>query len=128
MKLAVSGAFIRHTCSMQRRCLKRSFRELRFNEPAIPIYSNEKAALYESEASLFRQVSSPVLWKRIIEDMALNGVRTFIEVGAGKTLSVSFQKIVPDALVCNAEDTKSLGQDAGSPEVTLKMAIWRLQC
>jgi len=108
MKLAVSGAFHSPYMLDASQMLEKEFRELRFNEPAIPVYSNEKAALYESEASLFRQVSSPVLWKRIIEDMALNGVRTFIEVGAGKTLSGLVSKIVPDALVCNAEDTKSL--------------------
>jgi len=110
VRLAVSGAFHSPYMREASEALAWEFRGLRFNKPVIQVYSNEKAGPYEGKESLFRQVCSPVLWKRIIENMALNGINTFIEVGAGTTLSGMVSKTAADALVLNVEDAKSLNR------------------
>lgn len=108
IKLAVSGAF--HSPFMQSASdmLRKDFDTLRFTQPVTQVFSNVTAEPYKDEDLLFRQVSSPVLWKNTIEAMAAQGVDLFIEVGAGKTLSGLVQKILPGAAVLNVEDAQSL--------------------
>lgn len=71
----------------------------------IPLYSNYSAAPYGDDAAhlLSLQVSSPVLWQRSMENMAAAGIDTFIELGAGKTLSGLIRKTIPGARVMNVE-------------------------
>ena len=76
--------------------------------PKVHVYSNVTAQIYTDAELMFEQVSSPVLWKRTIEEMSAQGVDTFIEVGAGRTLCGLVSKIIPDALVLNVEDRRSL--------------------
>jgi [acyl-carrier-protein] S-malonyltransferase len=108
VRLAVSGAFHSPLMAEAGRRLSEEFGGLRFGIPRIPVYSNVTAKPYETEEQLFMQVSSPVLWKKTIEDMRRKGVGTFVEVGAGKTLAGLVSRIAPDALVLNVGDSKSL--------------------
>ena len=59
---------------------------------------------------MFKQVNSPVLWQKTIENMAELGVTIFIEVGPGKTLTGLISKILPDALTINVENMESLNK------------------
>lgn len=78
--------------------------------PALPVYSNFTGEIYDKDIKTLvaNQLKSPVLWQKTIENMALKGIDTFIEVGAGKTLSGLIKKIVPNALILNVEDNLSL--------------------
>ena len=78
--------------------------------PRMPLYSNFSAAPYGDNAAqlLSRQVSSPVLWQRSIENMAAAGADTFIELGAGKTLSGLVRKTIPGARILNVEKPDDL--------------------
>lgn len=72
------------------------------------LYSNLTGEPYTDDAVdlLSRQVSSPVLWERIIRNMLADGVDTFIEIGPGKTLSNMMKKIDANAktyAVCELE-------------------------
>ncbi|MGI6727835.1 MAG: ACP S-malonyltransferase [Anaerovoracaceae bacterium] len=108
LKLAVSGGFHSPMMNDARNGLETEFQNLKFSKPAIPVFSNTTAQLYENEQSLFRQINSPVLWYKLILNMAELGVDTFVEVGIGKTLSNMIKKIIPSATVLNVEDEKTL--------------------
>jgi [acyl-carrier-protein] S-malonyltransferase len=108
VRLAVSGAFHSPFMDGAAQKLRRDFKDLSFKTPEIPVYANVTADIYTGADLLFRQVNSPVLWKKTIHAMRKAGVGTFIEVGAGKTLCGLISKTVPDAVVLNVEDKKSL--------------------
>ena len=78
--------------------------------PEIPVYANLTAKPYEGNARdyLEKQMKSPVRWQETIENMIKDGFDTFIEVGAGKTLSGLIKKISKDVLVCSVEDADTL--------------------
>lgn len=112
VKLSVGGAF--HSPFMEEASegLYGILAGRRLNTPKIPLYSNVTAGLYGADAAVLmaKQVSSPVLWQKTIENMIYEGFDVFIEAGAGKTLSALVKKIAgDDVLILNAEDNKSFG-------------------
>jgi len=69
--------------------------------PRIPVYGNADAAPYPGEPDRVRerisaQLASPVLFTAMIEKMYAEGVRTFVEVGAGNTLTGLLGRILGD--------------------------------
>jgi [acyl-carrier-protein] S-malonyltransferase len=79
---------------------------------AVPLVNNADARALrtaaEVQASLIRQLPSPVLWEESIRVMSRMGVRTFVEVGPGTVLTGLIKRIVPDATTLNVQDPKSL--------------------
>ena len=55
-----------------------------------------------------KQVSNPVRWQQTVEKLLEDGVDTFIEVGAGKTLSGLIRKTIPGAAIFNVEKPEDL--------------------
>lgn len=119
VKLAVSGAF--HTPFMKAatEALSKLLETLPVCAPSIPLYSDLSAAPYPSDPSEIRrtvaaQASSSVRWLDIMNAMREDGVDTFIEVGAGKTLSgfvsrtFSQQIASGDVRVFNVSDVNTL--------------------
>lgn len=51
---------------------------------------------------------SPVKWEDTINNMIADGFDTFIEVGAGKTLSGLIKKISADVKVYNVDSAETL--------------------
>lgn len=86
--------------------------------PKIPLYSNYTSRPYGAEDSesgalspvelLSRQIENPVRFQQIVENMMREGADTFIEVGAGRTLSKLVRRIWPEAAVYNVENLESL--------------------
>lgn len=78
--------------------------------PEVPVYANSTALPYggDMKALLSRQVNSPVLWRRTIEQMVADRIDTFVETGPGKTLCGLIKKTAPGATVYNVEDEASL--------------------
>jgi [acyl-carrier-protein] S-malonyltransferase len=77
--------------------------------PKIPVYANTTAQIYDDVKGLLaKQVKSPVLWQKTVENMIKDGFDTFIEVGAGKTLSGLIKKISGTVTVLNVCDKNSL--------------------
>lgn len=110
MPLAVSGGFHSPYMDPARQGLTAFMQGISFDLPAIPVYANVSAKPYGDNGAelLARQVNSPVLWQKTIENMLADGIDTFIEVGAGKTLSSLIKKIAPEAVTFNVEDQASL--------------------
>ena len=103
--LPVSGAFHSPFMADAAAGLAEYIRDVGFADPKIPVYSDFTAKPYEGDyRELVRaQVESPVRWQSIIEDMAAQGVDTFIEVGVGKTLQGLIKRILPDAEALKCE-------------------------
>lgn len=77
------------------------------------MYANCTAEPYSAQdaASLLaRQVENPVRWEQTVRAMIAQGVDTFVECGAGKTLSGLISKIDKDVAVCRVEDAATLSQ------------------
>ncbi|NCO68051.1 MAG: [acyl-carrier-protein] S-malonyltransferase [Nitrospirae bacterium CG_4_10_14_0_8_um_filter_41_23] len=86
--------------------------KIEFKNPVIPIVNNADARFLDNvesiKTSLVRQISSPLLWEDSIMAIADSGINMFVEVGPGKVLSGLIKRIVPEAMVLNVEDVKSL--------------------
>ncbi|MGA5699449.1 SDR family NAD(P)-dependent oxidoreductase [Peterkaempfera bronchialis] len=81
--------------------LAQAVRELRIDSPALPVYGNADASVYPAEPDQVRgriaaHLASPVLFQAGIEAMYAAGVRTFVEVGPGTTLTGLVQRILGD--------------------------------
>ncbi|HLA23786.1 MAG TPA: ACP S-malonyltransferase [bacterium] len=85
---------------------------LGFREAAVPVVSNVTAqtvrAPREIRDALAAQVASPVRWDDSVRTMAALGVRTFVEVGPGSSLSGLIRKTVAAAKVLRVEDRATL--------------------
>jgi [acyl-carrier-protein] S-malonyltransferase len=100
VRLATSGPF--HSPFMDDASAKIGgyLNGLTFGNITIPLYANVTGEVYtDAVKMLTRQVNSPVLWTRIIENMRRDGFGTFIEAGPGKTLCGLIKKINKDVQV-----------------------------
>lgn len=108
--LAVSAPF--HTSLMQPAAdrLARDLEDLPIRRARIPVFANVSAAPVcepdEIRRALLAQVASPVLWEQSVRAMHAAGVRLFVEVGPGATLSGMIRRTVP-AETCQADDIAS---------------------
>lgn len=77
-------------------------------EAAIPVVSNVSAEMIrtpgEIRDALTAQVASPVRWDDSVRTMTGLGVRAFIEVGPGSSLSGLIRKTVDGVTILRAED------------------------
>lgn len=113
VKLQVSGAF--HTPFMDGASdvLKEELKKYSVGTAKIPLYSNYTSKVYPEEregieSCICSQVKNPVRWESILRAMEKDGVDTFIEVGAGKTLSGFVKRTLPSAKIYNVSDIISL--------------------
>ncbi|MCO4770462.1 MAG: acyltransferase domain-containing protein, partial [Deltaproteobacteria bacterium] len=63
-----------------------------FGDAEVPVWSGELAAPYaadgaEKRSVLTQQIARPVRWTSVVEGLAAQGVRTFVEVGPGSVLT-----------------------------------------
>lgn len=110
--LAVSAAFHSPFMNDAAAAFGKALINYEINLPEIPVYANLTAAPYDENVigSLEKQMKSPVRWQETIENMIADGFGTFIEVGAGKTLSGLIKKISKDVKVYSVEDAETLAE------------------
>lgn len=108
--LNVSGGFHSPFMAEAAEGLEKILATVELSAPKMPIYSNYTAMPYGDNIAelLTKQVSNPVAWQKSVENMINDGVDTFIEVGAGKTLSGLIKKINTEVRVYNVQDAESL--------------------
>ncbi len=96
VRLKLSGAF--HTESMRGAAdeLRRYVSSMAWTKPGLPLYANGNGetlpADFDLPGHLARQMTSPVLWQRSVENMIRDGIDTFVEVGQGQTLGQFIKK------------------------------------
>ncbi len=86
--------------------------KMTFRAPVIPVVTNVEAKP-NADASrivalLVEQVTSPVRWIEIVEELRRQGVTRFVELGPGKVLSGLVKRIAKDVETFNVEDKASL--------------------
>lgn len=82
-----------------------------FAEPALPLYTNVDAAPLApgtQATSLYRQVSSPVLWEQTMRSMIADGFDTFVECGPGGVLCGLLSRIDQAVACYRVEDADTL--------------------
>jgi [acyl-carrier-protein] S-malonyltransferase len=108
--LAVSAPF--HTSLMRPAAekLAADLERIPIRTARIPVFANVSASPVrhagEIRRALVEQVASPVLWEQSVRAMHDWGVRLFVEVGPGTTLSGMIQRTV-SATACNIQDAAS---------------------
>lgn len=112
MPLAVSGAFHSPFMESAAEGFLAYIKGVEMKAPTMPLYSNVNALPYNGEADIKKQLSaqikSPVLWQQTIETMQQDGFDTFVEVGAGKTLTGLLGKIGGAEVALHVQDAESL--------------------
>ena len=80
--------------------LEAAIAEAKFKTPTCPVYQNVDALPYtDAEAikkNLIAQLTAPVRWTQIVENMIADGVTEFTEVGPGNVLQGLVKKVSSD--------------------------------
>lgn len=113
VKLAVSGAFHTPFMAETTQALAAKLETMQVNAPELILYSNLTGEVYPSQKeqiieTVSKQASNSVRWENTIRNMAADGVDTFIEVGAGTTLSGLVKRTLTDVRVFNVCDMVTL--------------------
>lgn len=97
LPLTVGGAFHSPLMEPAREELQKAIVETDFNKPVCPVYQNVDAKPTSNtdviRINLIAQLTAPVKWKQIVENMIDDGATTFIECGPGKVLQGLVKKI-----------------------------------
>ena len=101
--LPVGGAFHSPLMEPARKELAEAIENSNFKKPICPIYQNVDAQPHtepeDIKANLIAQLTAPVRWTQIAENMRADGVVSFTELGPGTVLQGLIRKILPDAEV-----------------------------
>ena len=97
--LPVGGAFHSPLMEPARKELAEAIEMADFKSPICPIYQNVDALPHTSpeeiKANLIAQLTAPVRWTQIVENMANDGISKFTELGPGTVLQGLITKILP---------------------------------
>ncbi len=101
--LPVGGAFHSPLMEPARKELAEAIELAHFKEPVCPIYQNVDALPHTSpeeiKANLVEQLTAPVRWTQIVENMTNDEISSYIELGPGTVLRGLISKISPDVEV-----------------------------
>ena len=95
--LQVGGAFHSPLMEPAREELAAAIEATKFNVPTCPVYQNVSAEgttdPAEIQRNLVAQLTAPVRWTQIMQQMISDGASEVIEVGPGKVLQGLFKKV-----------------------------------
>ncbi len=101
--LKVSAAFHSPLMADAAAELAHLLRAAPIHQPRVPVFANVDGAPLHTAAAirdeLIAQVTSPVRWTTMVQQMRDSGVETFVELGPGAVLSALVRRIAPNALV-----------------------------
>ena len=108
LKLNVGGAFHSPLMEPARVELEAAINAAPFTAPVCPVYQNVDAKPHtnpeEIKCNLIAQLTAPVRWTQIAENMIADGASEFIELGPGSVLQGLVKKVKRDA-VCQSKST-----------------------
>ncbi len=97
LKLVVGGAFHSPLMEPAREELAAAIEATKFNSPVCPVYQNVNAQAVsnpsEIKKNLMAQLTAPVKWTQIVQNMIADGATSFTEVGPGKVLQGLVKKV-----------------------------------
>lgn len=102
LKLQVGGAFHSPLMAPAREELAQAITATAFSAPICPVYQNCNAkASSDAEnikQNLITQLTAPVLWTQLVQQMIVDGAKEFIECGPGNVLQGLITKIDASAV------------------------------
>ena len=105
LKLNVGGAFHSPLMEPARVELEAAIAAAPFAKPVCPVYQNVDAKPHtdpaEIRANLIAQLTSPVRWTQIVQNMLADGATSFTELGPGSVLQGLIKKVDRSA-VCES--------------------------
>ncbi len=97
IKLVVGGAFHSPFMEPAREELAAAIEATTFSNPICPVYQNVNAKPVNNPSvikeNLISQLTSPVKWTQIVQNMIADGATSFTEVGPGKVLQGLVKKV-----------------------------------
>ena len=103
LKLPVGGAFHSPLMEPARVELEAAIRATTYNKPICPVYQNIDAKPYTDPEELKRnsiaQLTGPVRWTQIVQNMVADGASSFRELGPGTVLQGLIKKIASEAVI-----------------------------
>jgi len=106
LPLKVGGAFHSPLMEPARIELAEAIKNTPFEKPVCPVYQNVNAKAVsdpdEIRSNLIKQLTSPVRWTQIVENMIADGVKSFVEVGPGNVLQGLVKKVNREVLTESA--------------------------
>lgn len=97
VELVVSGAFHSPLMEAAQEGLKTVLQDTEIKNAAIPVYSNVEAKAVQDKDKirdlLYQQLTKPVLWQNLVENMIKDGTESFYEIGPGKVLKGLLKRI-----------------------------------
>ena len=106
LPLKVGGAFHSPLMEPARVELAEAINSTEFSTPICPVYQNVNAQAVTDPAqikeNLIAQLTSPVRWTQIAENMIADGGTTFVEVGPGNVLQGLIKKVKSDVETMSA--------------------------
>jgi len=101
--LAIAGSFHSPYMEEARIELGDIIESTKFNEPICPIYQCVDGLAHSNpekiKANLINHITHPVLWTSMVENMEIDGVLEFYEVGTDDTLQKIVARMCPDKKV-----------------------------
>lgn len=106
LPLKVGGAFHSPLMEPARIELASAINATHFSTPICPVYQNATAQKVSDPAqikvNLIAQLTAPVLWTQMVQNMLADGADNFVEVGPGSVLQGLISKIGKDVTVSGA--------------------------
>lgn len=113
--IEVAGAFHTRYMLPARPALRAALAREDLRDACVPVIANVDAESHvrgiEWPSLLSAQLCNPVRWSQTIERLWRQGVRTFVEIGSGRTLTSLLRRSWPDARavsICEPGDLESL--------------------
>lgn len=108
LKLSVGGAFHSPLMEPARIELEAAIQAAKFNTPICPVFQNVDAKPQTDpekiKANLVAQLTAPVRWTQIVQNMIADGATSFTELGPGNVLAGLIKKVNKEA-VCESKST-----------------------
>ncbi len=97
IKLVVGGAFHSPFMEPAREELAAAIEATKFSQPVCPVYQNVNTKPVSDPSvikeNLISQLTAPVKWTQIVQNMIADGATSFTEVGPGKVLQGLVKKV-----------------------------------
>ncbi|MCX7879420.1 MAG: ACP S-malonyltransferase [Ignavibacteria bacterium] len=111
-ELTVSGAFHSPLMEPAKEELAKAIEATNFNDANASVYVNFSAEpltnRIDLKDALIKQLTSPVKWQQSVQAMYENGVRKFIECGAGNVLQGLIKRTVQDCEIVGLDNYKDI--------------------
>lgn len=117
VELVVSGAFHSPLMQYAQDGLRDALESTEFHDAKVPVYSNVEAQAVQDKDKirqlLLQQLTKPVLWQNLIQNMIADGYEQFFELGPGKVLRGLQKRInrqVPCQEIGTVEGLENFGE------------------